>query len=333
MTRTDRPRASIIVPAYEAEGTIAETLESLLAQTYADFELIVVDDGTPDRTLDVVALYDDPRIRVVRQTNRGLAGARNGGFAVARGDYVGFCDADDLWEPGKLAAHVRHLDSAPDVGISFSGSALIDAASRPLGLSQSPKLRGITARDVLLRNPIGNGSAAVVRRAAFDRIAWTPAGETRRCWFDERFRQSEDIECWARFVLSTDWRIEGVSGRLTRYRVNPGGLSANLARQHESWERMIERISEIAPAFVARHAPAARAYQLRYLARRAVAQLDGREALDLMRRALASSRRPLVAEPAKTVTTLTAAALLCFAGRGGPLLLGAAGLRIRSRTA
>ncbi len=332
MTAHPTPRASIIVPAYNAADTIGGTLESLLAQSFTDFEIVVVDDGTPDDTLAVVARYDDPRIRVVRQTNRGLAGARNGGLAVARGAYIGFCDADDLWEPQKLAAHVRHLDESPDVGISFAGSRLIDADGRSLGLVQAPKLRDITALDVLRRNPIGNGSAAVVRRAAFDRIAWRPAGDTRRWWFDERFRQSEDIECWARFVLTTDWRIEGVPGLLTRYRVNPGGLSANLVRQHESWERMIARMSEIAPALIERHAPAARAYQLRYLARRAVAQRDGRLALDLMRRALSSSLRPLVAEPVKTLTTLTAAGTLSMMGRAGYTALETVALAMRGRS-
>ncbi|MEO1275980.1 MAG: glycosyltransferase family 2 protein [Pseudomonadota bacterium] len=327
------PRASIIVPAYNAAATIGETLDSLLAQTFTDFEIVVVDDGTPDDTLDIVAHYDDPRIRVVRQANRGLAGARNGGLLAARGAYIGFCDADDLWEPRKLAAHVAHLDANPDVGISFAGSLFIDAESRRLGLAQSPKLKGITALDVLCRNPIGNGSAAVVRRAAFDRIAWRPAQDSRPWWFDERFRQSEDIECWARFVLSTDWKIEGVPGLLTRYRVNPGGLSANLEKQFESWERMIGRMAEIAPAFVARHAPAARAYQLRYLARRAVAQRDGRLALRLMAQALAVSRRPLVAEPAKTCSTLAAAALLSAFGREGYALAERAVLRARSQFA
>lgn len=333
MTHSPAPRASIVVPAYNAAATIGETLESLLAQTHPDFEIVVVDDGTPDHTLDVVARYSDPRIRVVRQTNRGLAGARNGGLLAARGAFVGFCDADDLWEPQKLAAHIRHLDANPDVGISFAGSRLIDAESRILGLSQSPKLTGITARDVLWRNPIGNGSSAVVRRAAFDQIAWRPVSDARLWWFDERFRQSEDIECWLRFALTTDWKIEGIPGLLTRYRVNPGGLSANLERQHETWERMIARMAEIAPGFVAEHAPAARAYQLRYLARRAVSQRDGQLALDLCRRALASSRRPLIAEPVKTLTTLAAAALLTALGRGGYTVAEKAALAARARIA
>ncbi|MEO1600078.1 MAG: glycosyltransferase [Pseudomonadota bacterium] len=309
------PRASIVVPAYNAAGTITETLESLLAQTFADFEIIVVDDGASDNTVQVVDRFDDPRIRIVCQTNRGLAGARNTGLYAARGAYVGFCDADDLWEPRKLAVHVHHLDANPEVGISFSGSRLINTNSKLLGLTQSPKLSRITALDVLCRNPIGNGSAAVVRRAAFAAISWRPANDCRPWWFDERFRQSEDVECWARFALTTDWKIEGVPGLLTRYRVNPNGLSADLERQQATWERMIARMAEIAPETVARIAPRARAYQLRYLARRAVAQRDGLLSLRLLARALSCSTRPLVAEPLKSVTTIAAAVFLSVFGR------------------
>lgn len=321
------PTASIVVPAYNARATIAETLHSLVAQTWRDLEIVVVDDGTPDDTLAVVATVADPRIRVVSQRNRGLAGARNTGIAAARGRYVGFCDADDLWAPNKLALHVRHLDADADVGISFSGSALIDADGHPLGLAQRPKLRGITARDVLLRNPIGNGSSAVVRRSAFDAIAWRPAGEARPWWFDETFRRSEDIEAWVRFALTADWKIEGVPGLLTRYRIVPGALSANLAPQFETWERMLAKAEAIAPGFVARHGATARAYQLRYLARRAVSLGDGRQALALARRAMAASSRPLLAEPVKTATTLAAAAALAVGGEAARAL---AGRRLRA---
>lgn len=308
------PTASIVVPAYNAAATIAETLDSLLAQRFEDFEIIVVDDGSTDGTGAVVTRYADPRLHCLRQRNRGLAGAHNTGIAHARGRYIAFCDADDLWEPEKLGLHIAHLDARPGVGISFSGSRLIDDQGRPLGLAQAPKLRRLTARDVLLRNPIGNGSTPVMRRAALDAIAWRPAGETRDWWFDEEFRQSDDIEGWARFALTTDWEIEGIPGLLTRYRVNPGGLSANLAPQLETWERMLAKIERIAPAFVSRHGADARAYQLRYLARRAVANRDGMQAFALMRRSIASSRLPLLAEPVKSLTTLGAAVLLRIAG-------------------
>ena len=313
------PKASIIVPAFNVAATLSETLQALSAQTFRDFEIIVVDDGSSDGTVAIARAHDDPRLRLVRQTNRGLAGARNTGIAHARGTYIGFCDADDLWMPDKLAAHVAHLDANPLVGLSFSGSALIDAASRPLGLSQHPRLRNITAPHVFKRNPVGNGSAPVLRRAALDAIAWRPAQEQARdWWFDESFRQSEDIECWLRLALSTDWQIEGVPGALTLYRINGAGLSANTTAQLASWERMVTKLTPLNPAFFDQHAPAARAYQLRYLCRRAISARDGATAAQLAGQTARCSLRPLVEEPVKTLVTLAAATVL---GALGPTLL------------
>jgi glycosyltransferase involved in cell wall biosynthesis len=313
------PVASIIVPAFNTAATLADTLDALRAQSFADHEVIVVDDGSGDWTSEIAAAYlHDPRVRLICQSNRGLAGARNTGIAAARGLYLGFCDADDLWAPGKLAAHVAHLDANPNVGLSYSGSALIDANGAPMGRSQRPRLSGVDAAHVFKRNPVGNGSAAVLRRAALDDIAWRPAAEKFRDWcFDETFRQSEDVECWLRLALTTDWGIEGVPGLLTHYRITAGGLSAATGRQLAAWERMIEKLEPLDPVFFARHAPVARAYQLRYLARRAVSARDGRASLSLTRRAFAASWRPLVEEPVKTLTTLGASVALAVFGSGG----------------
>ena len=312
------PKATIVVPAYNVQATIAQTIAALLAQTFVDFEIIVVDDGSPDASAKIAARSGDARVRIVTQANRGLAGARNTGIAMARGAYIGFCDADDLWAPGKLAAHIAHLDANPRIGISYSGSALIDDASRPLGLSQRPRLTGVTAAHVFKRNPIGNGSAPVIRRAALDAIAFAhPETANRTCWFDESFRQSEDIECWLRLMLTGAWAIEGVPGDLTLYRVNSGGLSAATDRQLAAWERMVAKLAPRYPAFFARHTPAARAYQLRYLARRAISDHNGPRAAQLARAAFAASRVPLVEEPLKTLSTFAAAAAISLIGARG----------------
>ncbi|MBN9886207.1 glycosyltransferase family 2 protein [Salipiger abyssi] len=304
------PYASIVVPAYNAARTLSETLRSLSAQSFRDLEIVVVDDGSTDSTAGIARLHaaQDPRIRLVRQFNRGLAGARNSGIAASTGALIGFCDADDLWLPGKLAAHVMHLDGAPDVGLSYSGSALIDEDSRRMGHAQRPRLRDVTTAHVFKRNPVGNGSAPVIRREMLDAVAWRPAVEIQRDWvFDETFRQSEDIECWLRLCLRTDWMIEGVPGLLTEYRISGGGLSANVEAQFASWERMVTKLRPLAPEFFAKHEPAARAYQLRYLARRAVSSGDGAAACDLIARAFAQSRTPIAEEPLRSLTTWAAA--------------------------
>lgn len=311
------PKASIVVPAFNSTQTLPETLASLSAQSFDDFEIVVIDDGSTDETAQIAEDHAgrDPRIRVVRQPNRGLAGARNSGIAAANGEIIGFCDSDDLWHPSKLATHMDHFDTAPQVGLSYSGSVLIDEHGIQTGHTQSPRLQNITAAHVFKRNPIGNGSAPMFRRAALRALAWCPKHEMQRDWvFDETFRQSEDIECWLRFALKTDWQIQGVSGLLTSYRLNAQGLSANIARQLETWERVVAKLRPLSPEFFKRHENAARAYQLRYLARRAVHSQDADTARDLVRRSMQISRAPLIEEPMKTLTTWAAAQALARFG-------------------
>jgi len=308
--------ASIIVPAFNVQATLAQTLHALLAQTYAAYEIIIVDDGSTDATSRIASDFaQDSKIRVVRQPNRGLAGARNTGIAAAKGSVIGFCDADDLWEPEKLAVHVAHLEANHQVGISFSGSALIDDDGAFTGQAQRPRLRDIDARCIFKRNPIGNGSAPVIRRDVFDAIAFRPSHETQRDWyFDETFRQSEDIECWLRIALSTDWEFEGVPGLLTKYRISAGALSSATDRQFAAWERTVDKLDTLAPQFFASEASAARAYQLRYLSRRAVSDLDAPRARTLSRAWVKTSLTPMREEPLKSVVTLAAVCVLSVLG-------------------
>jgi len=272
--------ATIVVPAFNVANTLAETLTSLLAQTYQNFEIIIVDDGSSDDTHRIAQSFaEDIRVRIVRQPNRGLAGARNTGITHANGVYIGFCDADDLWEPHKLAAHVRHLDADPFVGVSYAGSQLMHDDGRMMQKAQRPMLKGVDAAHIFKRNPVGNGSAPVIRAEVFEDIAYRPKHETTRDWyFDETFRQSEDIECWLRIALTTDWKFEGIKGRLTRYRINQGGLSASTDKQLAAWDRMVAKLTPIAPDFFEKQEHIARAYQMRYLCRRAVSDLDSEKA-------------------------------------------------------
>ncbi len=302
------PIASIIVPSFNVSATLADTLTALFAQTYADFEIIVVDDGSSDDTLSIAEGFgDDPRLRIVKQPNRGLAGARNTGIAEAKGTYIGFCDADDLWEPTKLAAHVAHLNANPKVGVSYAGSRLMYDNGALMKRAQKPLLKGITAAHILKRNPIGNGSAPVIRRAVFDDIAYRPKHERMRDWFfDETFRQSEDIECWLRIALTTRWQFEGVEGLLTRYRISQGGLSAGTDKQFPAWERMIEKLTPLAPGIFEEHTPIARAYQHRYLCRRAISDMDVDKAKFWAAAWLGASKWTFIEEPRKSMETLLA---------------------------
>ena len=302
------PTFTVVVPLYNTQRYIAETLDSILAQSFADFEVVVVNDASSDNGPAIVEGYmaRDARIRMVTQDNRGLAGARNSGIRHANGRYIALLDADDLWKPEKLALHKLHLDANPQIGVSFAPSLFIDENGGSLGLAQTPKLDDIDAEHVFCRNPVGNGSAAVLRRSALDEIAFnidTPAGP-RTCWFDETFRQSEDIELWTRIIATTDWQFGGIAEALTLYRVNSGGLSADVEKQFASWRRFRDKLARIAPALVASAGNRAEAYQCRYLARRAAISGSGATALSLMLAGLRSHPRMMVEEPARTILTL-----------------------------
>jgi glycosyltransferase involved in cell wall biosynthesis len=310
-------KVSVIVPIYNVEKFVARTIASVLAQTWQDFELIVVDDESPDRSLEICRQFEDPRIKIVQQKNRGLAGARNTGIRHACGQYIALIDSDDLWLPTKLEKHVHHLDSSPKIGVSFSRSEFIDEVDNSIGTYQMPKLNDINSAHLLCRNPIGNGSAPVIRREVLEDIKFQANlyGTEEDFYFDDRFRQSEDIECWIRIAVTTNWLIEGIPEALTLYRVNSESLSANLLKQLDSWEKVIDKTRTYAPELLAQWESRARAYQLRYLSRRAIRKPDGGEAVNLVNRALATDWRILIEEPRRTIMTILAAYLLILLPR------------------
>ena len=227
---SETPVVSVVMPVYNTERYVAEAIESVLAQSHSDFELVIVDDGATDGSYEICRRYLDPRIRIIRQPNRGLPAARNAGIREAKGSFIAFLDSDDMWKANKLELHMLHFKAKPDLGLSYSCSQYIDEEGRPFGNYLIPPLRDITP-DVLFRgNPIGNGSTPVVRRQALDDAALQPR-EGPVQYFDERLKHAEDIECWFRIVLTGRWRVEGIPAPLTRYRLNPRGLSHATAQQ------------------------------------------------------------------------------------------------------
>ena len=302
------PLVSVVIPLYNSAATVRESLDSVLRQTYLNLEIIVVDDGSTDQGLALVQQVQDSRLRVIRQSNRGLAGARNTGIRLARGSILAFLDSDDLWTPEKIDRHVTHLCGQPEVGISYSCSAFIDESSRLLGLYQIPALQNITPELILCRNPISNGSCLVLRREVLDDIRFEANlyGTSESYWFDETFRQSEDIECWIRIALQTRWQIEGIGEVLTFYRLSRRGLSANLDQQFASWQRVLDKTATYAPELIKRHGQRALGYQLRYLARRAIRERDFRISMKLSQRAISAYPGLLLEEPLRTAMTLSA---------------------------
>ncbi|MEO6256536.1 MAG: glycosyltransferase [Sphingomicrobium sp.] len=208
---------SVIIPAFNAAATIDQTLRSVRGQTHQNIEIIVVDDGSSDATLDIVERHrrDDPRVLIERQSaNGGPSAARNRAIALSTGNYIAPLDADDLWRPDKLA---RQLDAFADpaVALVYSWYAIIDADSRIRFLDSRSEAEGGVVAALCERNFVGNGSAPLITRAAV-----AEAGG-----YDESLRGCEDYKLW--FRIAERHRFALVREFLVGYRDRPDSLSSD----------------------------------------------------------------------------------------------------------
>ena len=188
----------------------------MLAQTFADLELIVVDDGSVDDTAEVVAAVIDDRIRLVRTPNAGVSAARNRGIALAHADVIAFLDADDQWLPEKVGRQYHRLISSPGAGFCFGSALLVDATGGTLDEDVAPTRTDYTTALLLEGNVIpGGGSSAMIRRSLIE-----DAGG-----FDPVLSQCADWDMWLRLSLVT--RFEPIDVPLVRYRQAPGSMSSD----------------------------------------------------------------------------------------------------------
>lgn len=303
----NKPLVSVVIPVYNVERFINTCLDSVLQQSYENLEVLVVDDGGPDKSISIVEQYEDQRLRIIRQENRGLAGARNTGIREARGDFIALLDSDDYWSTDKIEKHIAVMQANPRCGVSFSASMFVDESGKSLNRLQEPfDKQNFNSPQIFCRNPIGNGSVPMIARSVFDQIAFKSAGVQHIQYFDESLRQSEDIDCWTRIALQTETEFHYIDQPLTFYRLNSGGLSANVDRQLETWERVLAKVRYLAPDFAEKYGRLAKAYQYRYLARRLILEANTFKACRLIGRALITSPMIIIREPKRTLTTLLA---------------------------
>jgi glycosyltransferase involved in cell wall biosynthesis len=234
------PSVTVVVPAYNAEAFIADSLESVLGQTRPPDELIVVDDGSTDGTLDVVGRFG-AAVRVIQQANQGHPGAYNTGFRAATSDYVARCDADDAWEPEKLERQLAAISADPRIDVAFCGARFFGLVEGPYG----PPLPGgvldpATFGPVLYRANMVCSSSVVIRRALFERIG--PFVDKLPC---------EDYDLWLRaFAAGALFHYE--PRELVRYRRHDGQVTHKLLRmQRATYGVHRAHADEHAPGLVA----------------------------------------------------------------------------------
>ena len=215
------PAVSVIMPAYNVEPYIGEAIRSALAQTYTDFELIVVDDGSKDGTAEVVTALarEDARIHLVQHANRGLAGARNSALRAARGALFALLDSDDLWEPTFLAEQMAILEAHPEVDIVTGNGWCLGGSKHGQFARPYPDPR--PAPD--LASIIGDEWAVFIMSVVRRRV-YTTIGA-----FDEEMRSNEDYDFWLRAATAgfTFYRNDRPLGH---YRIRTDSLSASDVR-------------------------------------------------------------------------------------------------------
>src|SRR5258705_3055544 len=192
MTRmTDFPLVSIVVPAFNVDWCVRRAIDSVLAQSFPEWELIVVNDGSTDDTRSVLASYGQA-LRVIDQENRGMSAARNAGIRAARGSLVAFLDADDYWLPDKLSRQVDLMQAKPDIGFCSTSARIENPDGEFLNLWQFRHESTNVLQTLFVENAAiaGGCSAVVVRKSLLDRVGL----------FDERLRGFEDPDLWIRLA-------------------------------------------------------------------------------------------------------------------------------------
>jgi len=204
------PKVSVIIPAYNAEGYIADTLQSVFEQTYSNYEVIVVDDGSEDGTLPLLESYT-PRITVFSKPNGGPASARNVAIRHSDGEFIAFLDSDDLWHRNKLEEQIRFMEENPAIGLAYSEALMVGDGlmeERKIGFTDNPTFCKLLYGDFI------PNSTVVIRRSCVEKVGLLD--ESRE------LIAAEDYEYWLR--IAKHFTITGIPRPLAYYRVRGGSL-------------------------------------------------------------------------------------------------------------
>ena len=224
------PVVSVIIPAFNRNHTLRRALTSVIDQSFRDLEIIVVDDGSAQPVEQVVASFNDARIRVlVHETNRGANVARNTGIRAARGEYVAFLDSDDEWDKSKLELQVKALERAPfSVGAHYTGyTAFLEDGT--VHFQRFPVYSGNLLSLLLRRNEIGTLSSLMVRRSVLEVVGW----------FDENLPSVQDWDLYIR--IAKEYEFATIGEPLLRYYFGRDSITRNLKAKALGLDMFLEK--------------------------------------------------------------------------------------------
>lgn len=222
------PAVSIIIPNYNHAQYVGDAIDSVLNQTYTDYEVIVVDDGSRDNSREVIDAFGN-KVRAIYQQNQGLSAARNTGINAARGRYIGVLDADDMYEPDFLETLVSALESRPDADGIYCGYRFVDHLNNPLPQVEAREVAPEKLYQALVDGNFLVPESMFVRKYCYDKVG--P--------FDTSLRALEDFDMWLR--ITSQFKIIYTTKVLTRHRILPGSMSTDPTRQHQNRMSVVKK--------------------------------------------------------------------------------------------
>ena len=276
---TDHPLISVIIPAFNVAEFVRDAVMSVLNQTWHHLELIAVDDGSTDSTLEVLRSIDDSRLRVLSQNNRGSSAARNTGVEASHGDLIAFLDGDDLWSRSKLEEQVRILRTFPNLDLVFCRSRIINEAGHDTRRRSIAVAGSVSLRDLMRENVVNNGSAVLLRRTALEQVGL----------FDVNLPSCVDYDMWLRIASLRNENIYCIPNCLTDYRMRKGQITKSWRRMESGWLAVIQKLKLLSPQAVRVLEPEMRGRMYRYLSYIAYENRQFDDSKALFRKALRAS--------------------------------------------
>lgn len=226
---------SVIIPAYNAAPTILETIRSVQQQSFSDFEIVIINDGSTDDLLKQLSTIHDPRINVFSYENGGLSVARNRGISHATGEYIAFLDADDLWTPDKLELQLAALQNCPKAGVAYSWTYFMDEQGQSFHVGQNVSVKGNVYADLLVSNFLAHGSNPMIRRAAINSVGA----------FNPTVSGAADWDYWLR--LAAKWEFVVVPKPQIFYRQSSSSMSSKVEFMERCQLDVLEQAFKQAP--------------------------------------------------------------------------------------
>ena len=229
------PTISVVIPTYNAERTIVDTITSVQKQTFSDFEIIVIDDGSKDKTVERLNTIKDSRLKVFPYENGGVSVARNRGLAQATGEYISFLDHDDLWTPDKLELQLAALQQNPEAGVAYSWTYKMSEKGDSFSPAKKVFYEGNVYPDLLVYNFIDNGSNILIRKQALE----SSGG------FNPTLAYCADWDFYLR--LATHWPFVLVPKPQVFYRQSSGSMSSKITLLENESLALLEKAFQEAP--------------------------------------------------------------------------------------